>query len=247
SANACSNAGSRLAHSRASLRRSSRSICALTASWIARLRLGNVPSATRRSIRSSSSSSRVIAIFGIPIVGMIADHTISARLNGRSPPPAPRAIPRGAARVLGLRRAAGGFFGRSDGAHRFRPRVPWLIDTELSTSRQRDLREQTPTLVLNGRARNAPLLHRGDELLDVVAHQIELVDVVILRGVDGHFCRRQTEDQPAFAHIDVRHPEHLAQKGAIGLRLLAVNDRMRSDDHGSPPRKKGTITLHTTG
>ncbi len=56
--------------------------------------------------------------------------------------------------------------------------------------------------------------------------------VVLLRRVDGKFGRRQPEDQPAVADIDMRELEHLAQQGAVGLGALTVDDRMRADDHG---------------
>jgi hypothetical protein len=46
-------------------------------------------------------------------------------------------------------------------------------------------------------------LHRRDEDLDVFAHQIELVNVVLLRRMHGHLGWRQPEDQPAIADVDV--------------------------------------------
>ena len=55
--------------------------------------------------------------------------------------------------------------------------------------------------------------------------------VVRLGWMDGQFSRRQSEDQPAIAHIDMREPEHLAQQGAVGLGALTINDGMRADNH----------------
>src|SRR2546426_1123286 len=72
--------------------------------------------------------------------------------------------------------------------------------------------------------------------VDIVGHQVELMHVVRLRWMDGQFGRRQTEDQPAIAHIDVWELEHLAQQGAVGRGVLTVEDRMRADNHdGQPP------------
>src|SRR5207247_6504549 len=68
--------------------------------------------------------------------------------------------------------------------------------------------------------------------LDVVAHQIELVHAVLAGRMHGDFGRRQPEDQPSAAHIDVREREHVAQERAIGIGTRAVDDRMRADEHG---------------
>src|SRR5262249_20573414 len=69
------------------------------------------------------------------------------------------------------------------------------------------------------------------EGLDVVAHQVELMDIVLVGGMHGHLGWRQAEDQPATADIDVRQLEHVTQECAIRVRLGAVDDRMGTDNH----------------
>ena len=34
------------------------------------------------------------------------------------------------------------------------------------------------------------------------------------------------------ANVDMRELEHITQKGAVSLRIRAVNDRMRASNHG---------------
>src|SRR6266542_3607863 len=70
------------------------------------------------------------------------------------------------------------------------PRVPRLIDAKGSAARQRDPREQTPTLILDRGAADIALLHLSDKCLDVVAHQIELVCIVFVGRMHGNYCRR---------------------------------------------------------
>src|SRR5262245_38605623 len=78
--------------------------------------------------------------------------------------------------------------------------VPRFVDAELSTTRQRELREQSPPLLAHWTARELLLLHVGDEGMDVIAHEIELVNIVLIRsgrdGVHGNLRWRKSKDQP---------------------------------------------------
>jgi hypothetical protein len=75
------------------------------------------------------------------------------------------------------------------------------------------------------------LFHGGDKSLDVVAHQIELVNVVLFRRVNGDLGRRQAKDKPALTGVDVGEPQNIAEKSTVRIRVLAVNDRMGANDH----------------
>src|SRR5262245_15053893 len=89
------------------------------------------------------------------------------------------------------------------GHHRFWPGVTGLINAELAASRQHNLGQHPPTWVLHRTAYDAAVLHLCDERLDVVAHQKELVNAVLIRRVHRHFCGRKSEDQPSSPHVDV--------------------------------------------
>jgi len=108
--------------------------------------------------------------------------------------------------------------------------VSRLVDAELAAARERDRREQAPSEVSDGRAGDSLFLHRRDERPDVVAHQVELVHVVLLARVHGDLRRGQPEDQPSAADVEVREADHVAQKRAVGLRVGAVENRMGADD-----------------
>src|SRR5678815_2878859 len=107
-----------------------------------------------------------------------------------------------------------------------RPLVMRFVDAECASTRQRDLRHQSPTLVLNRRALQAALLHRRDEPADVLANQIELVQVVLLRWMHGDFRWRQSEDQPSAANVHGGQLENIPEKQPVCLRVLAVDHGM---------------------
>ncbi len=66
---------------------------------------------------------------------------------------------------------------------------------------------------------------------DVIAHQEELVTVVMLGVVKGGFGRREGKDEPAVAGIDRGELEHVAEEGSVGFRVLGVEDDVGSIDH----------------
>ena len=72
----------------------------------------------------------------------------------------------------------------------------------------------------------------GDGGLDVVAGQRQLV-VGRLRRVDADLGRREGEDQPPLAGVDVVPSEDVAEDGAQRLRLRGVEqDVGTGDGHG---------------
>src|SRR4051812_12146714 len=83
-----------------------------------------------------------------------------------------------------------------------RRRVLRLIDTQLSAPRQREPRDRPPPLLIDRRARHILRLHFGDERLNVVAHEKQLVRVVLVGGVHRELRRRQRKNQPASSCID---------------------------------------------
>jgi len=109
--------------------------------------------------------------------------------------------------------------------------VPRLINPKLSAARQHDVHQQTPGLVLYWTARNVLALHVGDERVDVIAHEEQLVDVVLVGWMHGYLRRLECKDQPSAAHVDVCQSEHIAQERAVSISTRAVDDGVRADDH----------------
>src|SRR5438874_2595075 len=113
--------------------------------------------------------------------------------------------------------------------------VAWLVDRQIRAARQLDRGEQTPALVTRRRGdRDAPGGQVRQRLLDVVAHQVELVLPRPVSGVNGDLGRRQLEEQPAITGVDPGKSEHVADEDPVGLRVGAVENDMCSVNHVSP-------------
>src|SRR6266851_6230005 len=112
--------------------------------------------------------------------------------------------------------------------------VAWLVDRQIRAARELDRGEQTPALVAErGGDRDTPGGKVRQRLLDVVAHQVELVLPRPVSRVYGDLGRRQLEDQPATAGVDPSKSEHVADEDPVGLRVGAVENDMCSVDHVS--------------
>ncbi len=94
--------------------------------------------------------------------------------------------------------------------------------------------ERAPRLVVDRAADDVPRIHVGEECIEVVAHQIELVHVVFLRWMHGHLGGRQPEDEPSLANVDGGESQDIAEKRAIAFGVLAIENRVRTDDHEWP-------------
>src|SRR4051812_40053916 len=100
--------------------------------------------------------------------------------------------------------------------------MPRLVDADLARPRDLDHDDPAPALVLDPRAELGALGRQlRDRGLDVVAHQAELVPGRPGIGrVDRHLARRQPEDQPAAAGVDVREAEDVPEERPRRLRVL---------------------------
>src|SRR6266705_3005862 len=115
----------------------------------------------------------------------------------------------------------------------------WLIKADLASAGKPHLRNGTPSCFLNFRALNA-LLCKGSHFgFQIVAHEIELVGVTLIGRVDCGFSRRQGEDQPAMTRIHVLETEDIAEKCAVRLGILTVDDYVSARDHLPLPRNTG--------
>ena len=52
--------------------------------------------------------------------------------------------------------------------------------------------------------------------------------VIFVGRMDGKLCWRQSKNKPTVANIDGWQLEHVAQESAVGLRVGAVDNRMRA-------------------
>src|SRR6266566_3880196 len=112
--------------------------------------------------------------------------------------------------------------------------VAWLVDRQLRAGRQLYRGEQPPALVADrvgdGHAPGDKVRQR---LLEVIAHQVELVLPQPLGWMYCDLGGRQLEDQPAIAGADACKSEHVTDEDPISLRIGAVENDVCSVDHVS--------------
>lgn len=68
--------------------------------------------------------------------------------------------------------------------------MPGLVDSELASARQRQARDRPPTLLFDRRALDVLRFQLGNERTNVVSHQVQLVDIVLFGGMNGHLRGR---------------------------------------------------------
>src|ERR1700733_12018749 len=110
-----------------------------------------------------------------------------------------------------------------------------LIQAHLASAGKLNHGDRTPAFFVKVRTRNALGLERRDLGFHVIAHKIKLMPAIVPRGMNSQLGRRQSEDQPSMAYIDERKTKNIAQKNAIRLRILAIDDDMRAKDHVFSP------------
>jgi hypothetical protein len=118
--------------------------------------------------------------------------------------------------------------------------VSGLVHTDLATAWQAEPSQPAPAFLRDvGReldALGAKLVGSG---LDVVAYEIELVRWRPFGRVYRRFRRRQSEDEPAAACIDMREPEHVGEERPVRFGVAAEEDDVATIDHASEPKNVG--------
>src|SRR6267142_5056001 len=105
-----------------------------------------------------------------------------------------------------------------------------LIQVDVATTRKAHLRNGTPSLILNFRALDI-LLRQGSHFgFQIVAHQIEFMDTVLLARLERGFRRRQRKDQPSMHRIHGLEAQDFAEKYAVRLGVFTVDNYMSARD-----------------
>jgi hypothetical protein len=100
-----------------------------------------------------------------------------------------------------------------------------------------------PTLVAD-RTAGDPFLGETDNLRpQVVAHEIELMLAIALRGMTGELRGRRGKDQPSTTGIDGGKAKHVLEEGPIGFGVACVHDGMHACDHNHLHRCKNKCAL----
>ena len=106
-----------------------------------------------------------------------------------------------------------------------------LIKADLGSAWKTHLCNATPSWFFNCRAFNA-LLREGSHFhFQVVAHQIEFVDTILIGRMECGLCRRQSEDQSAMTGIDGFEPKDVLEKCAVRLGVFTVDNYVSARNH----------------
>ncbi len=110
-----------------------------------------------------------------------------------------------------------------------------LIQADLPPTRKSDFRHGTPSGFFNLRADNAFLkksVHFGSK---VIAHEIELMETILICGVNGQFRRGKHEDEPIVAGIHRRKFKYVTKERSVCGSIRAVHNDVSAVYHGSAP------------
>ena len=118
-----------------------------------------------------------------------------------------------------------------------------LIQANRAATRQGDRSLDAPWGSIHLGATNILRFKRLDQGLEVVAHQVQHRAEQIMAGmalrklavqrVYAGFGRWHRENHPAFAHLYIAESEDVAEEGAVGFGIFAVEQKMSADDHAA--------------
>jgi hypothetical protein len=106
-----------------------------------------------------------------------------------------------------------------------------LVEPDFAAAGEGDGGKSSPALFMDRAALDfarAQGLHRG---LQVIAHEVEFVLVVLFVWMERDLGRRERKNQPAVAGVDRSKFENVSKKPAVGLRVFAVDNDMSTSDH----------------
>src|SRR5258708_34660083 len=110
-----------------------------------------------------------------------------------------------------------------------------LVEAGFASAGKPDHRDRAPSGFLHFRTADTLRRECRDLGLQIVTHEIELVLVTLFGGMNRRFRRRQREDEPSVASVHRGESENVPEEGTVGLRILAVDDDVRTKNHEPPP------------
>ena len=93
------------------------------------------------------------------------------------------------------------------------------------------MRDDAPAAIGGRIAWHARRFQPRNFFLDIVAHEPDLVRVVLAGFVQGEIGWRQPEEQSPIADIDMRKLQHIAEERRIGIRVRRIGDDMCAVDY----------------
>jgi hypothetical protein len=106
-----------------------------------------------------------------------------------------------------------------------------LINAKLAAARDGNIRDLSPILVLYFSTGYIVPSHLLNKHLDIVTDEKEFLLIVLIGWMHGELSRRQTENEPTFARVNMGKFEDIPQKGTIRLRIFAVDNSVCANNH----------------
>jgi hypothetical protein len=105
-----------------------------------------------------------------------------------------------------------------------------LVETNLAAAGKPDPGQRSPPFFLHVRIPDALLLECRDVGLEIVAHEIKFMPVILFGRMNRDFCRWHCKDQPAAASVHRSKSKDVTEESAISRRIFAVDDDMPTKD-----------------
>src|SRR4029453_10952145 len=122
-------------------------------------------------------------------------------------------------------------------------RVTRLVKPDLASAGQGDAGRPAPAGAERLGTGCSGVGQPGHFRIEVVAHQIEMVDVVIFTAMHAQLGGRQLVDQPASAAVDAWNSDDIAQETPGAILVTRKDHDMRTADHCRSPQASPTIPL----
>src|ERR1700691_786219 len=106
-----------------------------------------------------------------------------------------------------------------------------LIEADLAASRKNDRGQAAPAFFFYLTTLHLLRSQRFHRRLQVVAHKVKLVQVVLLGGMKSRLGRRQRKNQPPVTSINGGKVEDIAEESAVGVRIFAGENDVGPGDH----------------
>jgi hypothetical protein len=94
-----------------------------------------------------------------------------------------------------------------------------LVQADRASPWESEPSQVTPTSLCDLIEVDTSIPKLGHGLVEVIAHQEQLVFDTGVAGMHGHFCGWKLEDQPTTPCVDVRVLEHIPEELAIGVGI----------------------------
>jgi hypothetical protein len=106
-----------------------------------------------------------------------------------------------------------------------------LVKAHAPAARQRNRGDRSPAGFHDFSAGDAFRVQRLDFGRQIVAHQIQLMSIIISGGMERRFGGGERENKPSVTGVDGWKSKDIAEEGSVRIRVRGVNHRVSAIDH----------------